>query len=302
MTASFEYHRPTTLKDALRLGESIPGARFIAGGTDVMVRMREGKVHASALVSLSRVAELQGIESGPPLVIGGGVRVSDLQVSADVARLLPVLVQATRQLGSVQIRNSATVGGNLCNASPCADLAPPLLVHEARVRLESAGGVRELPLEDFFVGPRTSILEPGEILRAIVVDRAPADARAVFLKKGRVQMDIALGSVAVLLQTDGRRCVRARVAAGSLGPRPMRLREVERALEGAMLEDATIARAREAASAEVKPISDVRASADYRRHLAGALLERGVRALLVPSEAQANVGAQPARRRNGGRA
>jgi CO/xanthine dehydrogenase FAD-binding subunit len=107
----------------------------------------------------------------------------------------------------------------------------------------------------------------------------------VFLKKGRVQMDIALGSVAVLVETDGRRCVRARVAAGSLGPKPMRLREVERLLEGALLDDAAIARARQAASAAVKPISDLRASADYRRHLAGALFERSLRALMNGGQA-----------------
>jgi CO/xanthine dehydrogenase FAD-binding subunit len=279
MSSTLEYLRPRTLIEAWDLAASRPGARFIAGGTDLMVRMREGKVQAPALISLRHIRELVQIDVGPPLVLGAGVSVSDLQANRDVARVLPVLVEATRTLGSVQIRNAATIGGNLCNASPCADLAPPLLVHEARVRLESAGGMRELPLEDFFVGPRASVLRPGEVLRAIVVEASPS-GRAVFLKKGRVQMDIALGSVAVLLETRGLACVRARVAAGSLGPKPMRLREAEKTLEGATLDDRTIALARQAAERDVRPISDVRASADYRRHLAGALLERGVRALI----------------------
>jgi len=279
MSSTLEYLRPRTLIEAWELAASRPGARFIAGGTDLMVRMREGNVQAPALISLRHIHELTQIDVGPPLVLGAGVNVSDLQANRDVARVLPVLVEATRTLGSVQIRNAATIGGNLCNASPCADLAPPLLVHEARVRLESAGGMRELPLEDFFVGPRASVLRPGEVLRAIVVDASP-NGRAVFLKKGRVQMDIALGSVAVLLETRGLACVRARVAAGSLGPKPMRLREVEKTLEGATLDDRTIALAGQAAERDVRPISDVRASADYRRHLAGALLERGVRALI----------------------
>ena len=280
MTARFDYHRPASLEEAWRLAATIPGARFVAGGTDVMVRVREGKVRPAALVSLGRIAELAKIELGPPVVIGGGVRVADLEASADIGRALPVLVQATRTLGSVQIRNAATLGGNLCNASPCADLAPPLLVHEARVRLASPGGTRELPLSDFFTGPRASILEPGEILSAVVVDPPAKSARAVFLKKGRVAMDIAIASVAVLLETDGARCTKARVAAGSLGPTPMRLRSAEKALEGRTLDDRAITEARAAAESDVKPISDVRAGADYRRHLAGAFLERGVRALM----------------------
>ncbi len=276
---SLQYHRPATIEEALRLSAT-PNARLIAGGTDVMVRVREGSMRPAALVSLSRVFELQRVEPGPPLVIGAGVKVADLEANQDVARSFPVLVQAARLLGSVQIRNAATIGGNRCNASPCADLAPPLLVNDARAQIQSGAGVREVPLEDFFVGPRRSVLEPGELLRAVVIDAPPSGSRAVFLKKGRVQMDIALGSVAVLLAVDGSRCARARVAAGSLGPRPMRLREVERVLEKSELDDGTIARAREAAEAEVRPISDVRASADYRRHLAGALLERAVRALV----------------------
>lgn len=281
----FEYHRPTTIEEAWQLAAAVPGARFVAGGTDVMVRVREGKLRPAALVSLGRIARLSKIEPGPPLVLGGGVKVADLATDAAIVRALPVLVQATRTLGSVQIRNAATLGGNLCNASPCADLAPPLLVYEARVRLASARGTRELPLRDFFVGPRLSALEPGEILVAVVVDAPTAGsgrgprARAVFLKKGRVAMDVALASVAVLVELDGVRCTKARVAAGSLGPTPMRLPSVERALEGRAIDDRSLAEARAAAETDVRPIGDVRASADYRRHLAGVLVERAVRAL-----------------------
>jgi carbon-monoxide dehydrogenase medium subunit len=275
---SFEYHRPTSLEEAWRLVAQ-PGARFVAGGTDVMVRVREGKLAPSALVSLTRIAELAQIEAGPPLVLGAGVKVAELEASADVAATIPALAQAARRLGSVQIRNAATLGGNLCNASPCADLAPPLLAYDALVRLASSKGVREVPLDEFFVGPRVSLLEPGELLVGVVVPAAPR-ARAAFVKKGRVQMDIALASVAVLLEIDGGRCRRARVAAGSLGPTPTRLRATEKVLEGRVLDDAAIAAARDMAEREVRPISDVRAGADYRRHLAGALFVRAVRQVL----------------------
>ncbi len=279
MASTFEYLRPRTLPEAWDLASARPGARFIAGGTDVMVRLREGKAQAPALISLRSIRELAQIELGSPLVLGAGVSVSDLQASPDLARHLPVLVEATRTLGSVQIRNAATIGGNLCNASPCADLAPPLLVHDARVRLASAAGARELPLEEFFVGPRTSVLRPGEVLREIVVDTSSA-ARAIFLKKGRVQMDIALASVAVLLETKGRICVRARVAAGSLAPPPGGGRGGARAAAGPSRVPGPPPPPRPPAERDVRPISDGRASADYRRHLAGALLERGIRALM----------------------
>jgi CO/xanthine dehydrogenase FAD-binding subunit len=277
---AFDYHRPRTLEEAWRLAAQDPENRIVAGGTDVMVRIRERKIAPRALVSLSGIAELAKVELGPPIVLGAGLRVADLQSHAGLGGALPVLIQAAGLLGSAQIRNVATLGGNLCNASPCADLVPPLLVHEARVRITSASGTRELPLTNFFLGPRASALATGEILAAVVVEAPAPSARAVFLKKGRVRMDIALASIAVLLETDGLLCTRARVAAGSLGPCPMRLLETERILTGSPLDELTLARARETAEQEVRPISDVRAGADYRRHLAGALLVRGIQSLM----------------------
>jgi carbon-monoxide dehydrogenase medium subunit len=271
----FDYHQPTTLEEAWRIASAVPGARFVAGGTDVMVRIREGKLRPAALVSLTRIAELRRIALGPPLVIGGCVKIHELDALSSV---MPVLVQAARTLGSTQIRNAATVGGNLCNASPCADLAPPLLVHDARVRLASPRGTRELSLRELFVAPRISVLLPDELMVSVVVD-APS-AHAIFLKKGRVAMDIAIASVAVLLEMDGGRCTRARIAAGSVGPTPMRLESAEKALEGRVIDDRTIADARATAAREVTPITDVRATGEYRRHIAGAFVERAVRALV----------------------
>lgn len=282
MPASPEYHRPRSLEEAWGLLESQPDARLVAGGTDVFVRLREGRYHPPALVSLRRVESLRRIEPGREWTIGAGVTVAELLEHEELSATFPVVAEAGRRLGSVQIRSAATVGGNLCNASPCADLAPPLLVLEARARLASAAGEREVPLAEFFLGPRRSALRPGELLTALVVEVPPVGARATFLKQGRVRMDIALASVAVRLDLEGRRCAAARVAAGSLAPTPTRLPEVESLLEGTELGEDALARAREAAEREVRPITDVRASADYRRHLAGALVARAVRALTRP--------------------
>lgn len=274
------YHRPTSLAEALRLAADEPAARFLAGGTDLLVAMREGRARPPALISLRRVPELAGISDGGALTIGALTTVADLIAHRGVAEACPVLVEAARAIGGPQIRNAATVGGNLCNASPCADLAPPLLVLDAAVRLEGPRGGRELPLEDFFEAPGRTRLAPGELLTAIVVPRPPSGARAAFAKKGRVAMDLALASVAVLLELDGDRCGLARVAAGSVAPRPIRLRGVEALLEGQRLEPERLAAARAQAEREVSPISDVRAGAVYRRRLVGALLSRAVARLL----------------------
>jgi carbon-monoxide dehydrogenase medium subunit len=282
---SYDYHRPKNLDEAWRLAAEVPGARFIAGGTDVMVRIREGKLRPSALISLRGLSELCRIDPGPPLRIGAGVTVSELIAHSFVAEHFPVLVRAAERLGSLQIRNSATVGGNLCNASPCADLATPLLVAEAEVELASREGTRKVPLSELFVAPGETRVRPGEIVTALIVDGPAPRARALFFKQGRVAMDIALASLCVLLELDGDRCVKARLAAGSVAPRPIRLPKTERLLEGHVLDERRIAEARASAAAEVAPISDVRASEAYRRQLIGVFTERALVQLTARSEA-----------------
>lgn len=160
----FDYHRPESLEDAFRLKSELPGARFIAGGTDVMVRIREGRLRPPALISLSRVRELAGIRHGDEIRIGAMTRVAELLRDEELGRSAPVLALAARTLGGMQVRNLATVGGNLCNASPCADTAPPLLVLDARVVVRSPGSERELPLADFFVAPGETRIGEGEMV------------------------------------------------------------------------------------------------------------------------------------------
>lgn len=279
MTA-FELYRPTSLPEALRLGAELEGARYLGGGTDLMVRIREGKQRPKALVSLGRIAELEGLSVGETTRIGAGTRVAALLESPALAELFPALVQAAGRLGSVQIRNLATAGGNLCNASPCADLAPPLLVAEARLEVAGPAGRREVPLADFFTAPGTTRLGPGELLCAIHVPRPRSGTRACFLKHGRVAMDIALASLAVAVELDGETVTQARLAAGSVAPRPVRLPRTEALLAGQRLTPELLARVKAEASAEVQPISDVRAGADFRRHMIGVLLGRALAALL----------------------
>lgn len=270
------YHRPRTLDEMWRLKETVPDAHFIAGGTDLMV----GNHPPRALISLRSIPGLDGIEMGPPTRIGAMTLVADLLAHQGIAARYPTLTQACHLFASMQIRNAATVGGNLCNASPAADLAPPLLVHDATVRLSSPGGAREMPLEEFFLGPGRTALQPGEILSDVYLDPPPDGALTTFLRKTRVRMDIALVSVAVLVRLEGARCTLARVAAGAVAPTPLRLKMVEARLEGESLTPRLAADAGALAAQNVEPVDDIRTTAAYRRHMVGVYVKRALQELV----------------------
>jgi len=275
-----KYFKPGTLLEAWDLLDRHPGARFIAGATDLFVKIKNREVRPPALISLRAVSGLSGIEPGSPTRIGACTTISDIVGSAVLREKFPVLVEGARRLGSVQIRNAATIGGNLCNCSPCSDTATPLLVMEANVRLSSPAGVRELPIADFFVGPGQTCAAREEILTDILLDPQPAGCRVMYQKKGRVRMDLAVASVASLLVMKGGTCARARVAAGSCAPVPLRLQKVEALLEGKALTAELAAEAGRVAAESVAPITDVRATEEYRRALIGVYVRRAVMAAM----------------------
>jgi CO/xanthine dehydrogenase FAD-binding subunit len=232
------------------------------------------------------VRELDGIHDAGGAVgaaevtrLGGLARVADVAGHALVRARLPVLAQAAARLGSLQVRNVATVGGNLCNASPCADLAPALLAYDATVRIVGPRGRRDLPLEDFFVANRATRLEPGELLEAVLAPTPAPGAVGRFDKVSRVRVDLALVSLAAVLRVEAGRVAHARFVMGSVAPRPVRLRGVEAHLLGRAPDDAAARAAGALAADEVRPIDDLRATAAYRRHVAAVLVERAVRQL-----------------------
>ncbi|MFH0902480.1 MAG: xanthine dehydrogenase family protein subunit M [Pseudomonadota bacterium] len=274
----YDYHRPRSLDEAYRLCEANPAASFIAGGTDVMVRIRSRTMRPPALISLRSISDLRGIDPDGTR-IGAMTTIGELCEHPVVRETYPVLVEAGRRLGSAQIRNVATIGGNLCNASPCADMVPALLVLEARVRIESAEGRRELPLEQLFRGPGATCLARGEVMTAILLDPSAAQSRAVFKKKGRVRMDLALASVAVRLRAEEGVCRLVRVAAGSVAPTPLRLREVEALLVGRPVSQELLTSVQQLAAKSVAPITDQRATEDYRRQIVGVFVRRAVEEL-----------------------
>jgi carbon-monoxide dehydrogenase medium subunit len=276
----FDYLRPKSLKEALQQKKTIAGAKFISGGTDLLVQIKNRELQPPALISLRSIPELASIEIKGGARIGALATISDIIQHNELGLNYPVLVEAARRLGSVQIRNVATVGGNLCNCSPSADMALPLLVLEAKVRLRTAKARREIQISEFFKGPGKSCLSSDEILTDILLDPPHQKAKATFLKKGRVKMDLAIASLAVLLEMERGKCRKARIAAGSVAPVPLRLYKVEDLFEGAALSKDLVSKAQQLASEIVSPITDIRATEEYRRQIVGVYVRRGLEKIL----------------------
>jgi CO/xanthine dehydrogenase FAD-binding subunit len=267
------YLAPRRLDEALQ-AMADGAATVLCGGTDLAPQTESRtRRYKAKLLNIRRIEELGGIEAkGGEIRIGATTTVSEIRRSAVLADIAPVLVQAAERFASEQIRNAASVGGNICNASPAGDMIPPLLVLGAAVELACWQGgavvTRRVPLEQFFVGPGKTVMRAEELLTAVVFDRPAADFVARFRKSGpRPALEISTVSVALGARVAGGRLSDVRVALGSVAPTPLRARHVEAALEGKPLDAATIAAAVAATAQDAKPIDDVRASAWYRNQL-----------------------------------
>ncbi len=277
----FEYHGARTVAEALALLARYRGrADLLAGGTDVVVRMKLDRERPEALVDIKRVAAL----GGPIRLVGGSrvaipplAKLADVASSALLRRKLPVLAEAASLMASPQVRNRATIGGNLANAAPSADMAPPLIALGASVRVHSRRGVATVPLDEFFLGPGETVLGRSKVLGAILVPLPPRGARAIYRTHTvREAMDISIASVAIYVERRGAAIRRARIVLGAVAPIPLRVREAERALEGADGGALAIAAASGAAADAARPIDDVRGSADYRREIVRVLVRRAL--------------------------
>jgi CO/xanthine dehydrogenase FAD-binding subunit len=258
-----------SLEQALaRLAHS-PGLRPVAGATDVMLRLESGKLQAEKLLSIADLPELAYVRSEQGwLEIGALTLVSDLLDRREVADDFPALAWAAREFASPQIRNRATVGGNLANASPAADLVPPLIALGAAATLRSIRGERSLPVEELFAGPGRTRLEPGELVTSVRVPRRRFGFQH-FVKFGnRGANVIAIVNASLALALDGETIREARAAYGCCAPVPLRAASVERALAGRRLDESLIAGIAQAVRQDVRPIDDVRGSRRYKERLA----------------------------------
>lgn len=276
------YKAPSTIAEAAQLlhqGE----ATIVAGGTDLTPQTEAGvRTFAATLVNIQRIEEMRGISSANGRYrIGGLTTVTEILESETLAAAVPVLVEAADHFASPQIRNAATLAGNLCNASPAGDMVIPLLLLDAEAELVSWSGeaitARSVPLATFFTGPGKTIMQADELLTAVEFAQPGESFTATFLKSGpRPALEISTVSMGVAGIVAGGVMHDARVSIGAVAPTPLRAMETEAVLEGKVLDEALIARAVETVMREVKPIDDVRASAWYRRHLTGVYISRAL--------------------------
>ena len=274
MLPSFDLVEPSTLREALDALAS--GGLPYAGGTNLIPDLRSGMGPAGPFVSLAALDDLRGIAlDGDVVVMGARATMSDILNTADMRRWAPSLVAQADVFAGHMVRNTATVGGNICYGSPSADVVPPLLALDAEVVIAGLDGERAMALERFLLDYKKTALQPGELLTAIRWQVPPENETHLFYKLGRRKGDaITVTGVAVALAAEQGRCTRARIALGSVAPTVFRAREAERFLEGQMVLPSLIDVAGRQAAAMCKPINDVRASGAYRRHTAFALTQR----------------------------
>jgi carbon-monoxide dehydrogenase medium subunit len=266
----FEYHAPASVAEAVKLLDNYGSeAKVLAGGTDLIVKMKDGSVRPKHVVNLKWIPGLSGIrERRDGVWIGALTKLRDIERSELIQKRLPVLYEAVRMIGSVQIRSLATLGGNICNASPAADGPVALLALDAKAHITGPSGERTADLDSFFTGPGRTILSQGEILTGVTVPRSAAGGYGCFLRVARVSMDIATISLAASAKLKGGTVEDCRLAWGTVAPTPMRTREVEEFLRGKRLDEKVISDAAELASRNIKPRERGRSSGPYKRKVA----------------------------------
>lgn len=278
---SFTFVEPKSLEEAVDfLAEHGEESKVMAAGTDLLVQMKHRQVSPKYVVSLGRIPNLSSIEDGD-----GSVRIGALATHHAVERSplvrekCGVLAQACWKMGTPQVRHVATIGGNICHASPSGESAPALLALDARVKIVGATGERIVPLEEFFVGPSRTLLTHDEILTEIEIPGPAILLRGVYLKLSpRKVLDTAVVGVAVVIDAKSKDgvCREVRIGLGAVGPTPFRARKAEAVLRGQRLSPEAIGQAAELAASEAQPIDDVRASADYRREMVQVLARRAI--------------------------
>jgi CO/xanthine dehydrogenase FAD-binding subunit len=278
---------PSTLSEALTLLATNPGRHTpIAGGTELMVALAAGRLQQKSLLSINHLPELRFIHvTDATIQIGANTTFTDIRRNAAIAESFPLLIQSASWTGSIANQNRATLGGNLCNASPAADTPPALLAYNATVKLISSTTTRELPYTDFHLAYKRTALRPNELLHSITIPRAYAHHRHFIRKVGtRNAQAISKTALAAIALLKNQTIAEIRLAAASLADRPIRLHATESALTQASLApadfDATLRQARAALATESHPIDDIRSTARYRSTVAANLLEQFLRSLI----------------------
>jgi CO/xanthine dehydrogenase FAD-binding subunit len=277
----FEYVQPSSIDEALSLLARHQGeARLLAGGTDLLPKMKRREIKAPKyVIDLKGIPDLDHIDSDDEkgLSLGALTTIHAIETSPVIQQRFNIFAQATSTMAAPQVRNRATLAGNICNAVPSADSVPPLLALEARLKLMSQKGERILALEDFFTGPNETVLTGVELLAEIQIPPVPSNSRGIYLKLSpKRSMDLATVGVAALVINEDGYCKDIRVALGAVAPTPIRAKKAEGILRRQRFSGELIERTAQTAAEESQPIDDHRASADYRREMVETLVRRAI--------------------------
>ncbi len=283
----FDYIRPDNLNDAISALKQYDNPFLLAGGTDLLNGIKTGAKRPDCIVDLKTIPKMDAIIYENGFKIGALTSIRDIELSPLILQKIPVLSQAAGTLGSVQIRNRATIGGNLCHGSPAADMATVLLAMDSKVRIVNHDREKTIRMDQFFSGPNTTVLRKHEVLAEIIIPKKIEQFKGAYLKHSpRKAMDIGIVNIGILLDVDinNSRCNQIFITLGAVAPTPIRAKKAEELLNGNMLDQALIQKAAEAASNEAKPISDFRASATYRKDLVRSLIIKGIHQILHESD------------------
>ena len=270
----FEYFKPATIAQTLKLLAKYPQSVILAGGTDLLNLLKDGSLQPEAVIDIKGLASLRKITFAKGrLQVGSLVTFAELIESKTVKRYFPLIVETARTVASTGIRNRATMAGNICSAVPCLDSGPLLLAYDAVVTAVGAAGKREIPIAKWFAGPRKTDLKHGEMVSGIAVPLPEAKHAGCFIKLGRYAgEDLAQASVLTMALAGNH----FRIAFGSVGPVPSRADRIEALLSGKELDARLLAEAKGLVSSQVSPITDIRSTAEYRLHMCRVMLERAL--------------------------
>ena len=285
----FDYAAPTSVTDAIRLQAEHPGAFFLAGGTDLLVQMRGARRTTDFVIDIKRIPELNEVRFDPVqgLTLGAATPCCRIYEDRAVSRAYPALADVAALIGGTQIQSRASIGGNLCNAAPSADSIPLLIALRAQCRIAGPNGERRVAVEDFCTAPGVNILEAGELLVSIHLPPMPAQSGARYLRFiPRNEMDIAVAGAGVEVQVDNGTFRAARIALAAVAPTPVFVKAAGDALAGQPVNAESIEHAARLAGEAARPITDMRGTAEYRRHLCSVLTRRALEAAIAQAREQ----------------
>ena len=279
---NFEFFEPTTIQEASSLLTQYDSkAKLLAGGTDVIIEMKARTSTPEYVISLEKIPGLDDVtyNEGDGLRIGAMTKMRTLEKDPIVRERYTALAEGASEVGGIQIRHLATIGGNISHGSPAADTAAPLFVLETQVKIASADGERTVPIEEFFLGPGQTVLKTGEIVTAFECPPRGANEGSQYIKqKIREVMDLAFVGVASSAKSDNGAVADVKIGLAAVAPTPIRATDAEAIINGNALTAALLEQAGSAASAQSSPISDLRCSAEYRREIVGVLTRRTLQA------------------------